>query len=88
MLEIPVSVLFEGALESSPHESSLPQDIVDFMESEEGARFAAAFSRITDRKIRRGIARLTSGIAAGRQPNASAKLLQRKEPVDQPADNT
>ena len=68
VLEIPVSFLFEGALGSSPGESGMPQDIVDFMESEEGVRFVAAFSRITDRKMRRGIARLANRIAehAGR----------------------
>jgi hypothetical protein len=60
---IPVSFLFEGALGSSPGESGMPQDIVDFMESPEGARFVAAFSRIADRKLRRGIARLVDRIA-------------------------
>jgi transcriptional regulator with XRE-family HTH domain len=63
VLEIPVSFLFEGALGSSPGESGMPQDIIDFMESEEGVRFVAAFSRITDRKMRRGIARLANRIA-------------------------
>jgi transcriptional regulator with XRE-family HTH domain len=68
VLEIPVSSLFEGALGSPPGEGGMPQDIVDFMESEEGVRFVAAFERITDRKMRRGIVRLTSRIAehAGR----------------------
>jgi hypothetical protein len=67
VLEIPVSFLFEGALGSSPGDSGM-QDIIDFMESEEGVRFVAAFSRITDRKMRRGIARLAGRIAeqAGR----------------------
>jgi transcriptional regulator with XRE-family HTH domain len=63
VLEIPVSFLFEGALGSSVSESGMPQDIIDFMESEEGVRFVAAFSRITDRKMRRGIARLAGRIA-------------------------
>lgn len=62
VLEIPVSFLFEDALGSSPGESGM-QDIIDFMESEEGVRFVAAFSRITDRKMRRGIARLANRIA-------------------------
>jgi transcriptional regulator with XRE-family HTH domain len=62
VLEIPVSFLFEGGLGSSPGDSGM-QDIIDFMESEEGARFVAAFSRITDRKMRRGIARLANRIA-------------------------
>jgi transcriptional regulator with XRE-family HTH domain len=68
VLEIPVAFLFEGALGSSVSESGMPQDIIDFMESEEGVRFVAAFSRITDRKMRRGIARLAGRIAehAGR----------------------
>jgi transcriptional regulator with XRE-family HTH domain len=67
VLEIPVSFLFEGALGSSVSESGM-QDITDFMESEEGVRFVVAFSRITDRKMRRGIARLAGRIAehAGR----------------------
>jgi transcriptional regulator with XRE-family HTH domain len=62
VLEIPVSFLFEDTLGSSPGESGM-QDIIDFMESEEGVRFVAAFSRITDRKMRRGIARLANRIA-------------------------
>src|ERR1700712_1066110 len=62
VLEIPVPFLFEGALGSSPGDSGM-QDIIDFMESEEGVRFVAAFSRITDRKMRRGIARLAGRIA-------------------------
>src|SRR3954464_5276119 len=62
VLEIPVAFLFEGALGSSPGESGM-QDIIDFMESEEGVRFVAAFARITDRKMRRGIVRLTGRIA-------------------------
>jgi transcriptional regulator with XRE-family HTH domain len=82
VLEIPVSFLFEDAPEPSPGEGGMPQDMVDFMESEEGVRFVAAFSRITDRKMRRGIARLTGRIADGMQPKASAELLQFKEPVD------
>jgi transcriptional regulator with XRE-family HTH domain len=71
VLEIPVSFLFEGELGSSPGES-MPQEIIDFMESEEGVRFVAAFSRITDRKMRRGIARLADRIAeqAGRTSGA------------------
>jgi transcriptional regulator with XRE-family HTH domain len=71
VLEIPVSLLFEGALGSSPGESGM-QDIIDFMESEEGVRFVAAFSRITDSKMRRGIARLAARIADHMQPKASA----------------
>ena len=63
VLEIPVSFLFEGGLGSSPGEGGMPQDIVDFMELEEGVRFVAAFCRITDRKMRRGIARLAGKIA-------------------------
>ena len=67
VLEIPVSFLFEGALGSPPGDSGM-QDIVDFMELEEGVRFVAAFCRITDPKMRRGIARLANRIAeqAGR----------------------
>jgi hypothetical protein len=53
-----------------------------------GARFVAAFGRITDPKVRRGIARLANRIADGMQPKASAELLQFKEPTDAPADNT
>ena len=68
VLEIPVSFLFEGTLGSPPVEGGMPQDMIDFLESPEGVRFVAAFSRITDRKVRRGIARLASRIAehAGR----------------------
>jgi transcriptional regulator with XRE-family HTH domain len=88
VLEIPVSSLFEGASGSSPGESGMPQDIIDFMESEEGARFVAAFSRITDRKMRRGIARLTGRIADHMQAGVSADVLQFKERSDRPVDNT
>jgi transcriptional regulator with XRE-family HTH domain len=87
VLEIPVSLLFEGPLGSSPGVGGMPQDIIDFMESEEGVRFVAAFERITDRKMRRGIARLTGRIAEGMQPKASAELLQFKEPTEEPIDN-
>ena len=68
VLEIPVSLLFEGELGPSPGENGMPQDIIDFMESPEGVRFVAAFGGITDPKIRRGIARLAGRIAehAGR----------------------
>jgi transcriptional regulator with XRE-family HTH domain len=63
VLEIPVSSVFEDAPGSSPYQGGMPQDVIDFMESEEGVRFVAAFSRITDRKMRRGIARLANRIA-------------------------
>jgi transcriptional regulator with XRE-family HTH domain len=63
VLEIPVSLLFEGAPGSAPFEGGMSQDVIDFMESEEGVRVVAAFSRITDRKMRRGIARLANRIA-------------------------
>jgi transcriptional regulator with XRE-family HTH domain len=82
VLEIPVSALFEGGPGSSPHESGMPRDIVEFMASEEGARFVAAFSRITDRKMRRGIARLAHRIAADVQEKAAAGRLQLEEPAD------
>jgi transcriptional regulator with XRE-family HTH domain len=71
VLEIPVASLFEDAPGSSSCESGMPQDIIDFMESEEGVRFVAAFSRINDRKMRRGIARLANRIADHVQPKAS-----------------
>jgi transcriptional regulator with XRE-family HTH domain len=82
VLEIPVALLFEGPLGSSVSESGMPQDMIDFLESPEGVRFVAAFSRITDRKMRRGIARLTSRIVEGMQPKALTDLLQLKEPAD------
>ena len=88
VLEIPVSLLFEGELKPSPGESGMPQDIVDFMESKEGIRFVAAFSRITDRKMRRGIARLAGRIAEHVQAGAMADVLQFKGRGDEPADNT
>ena len=88
VLEIPVSYLFEGALGSPPAEGGMPQDVTDFMESEEGMRFAAAFERIADRKMRRGIVRLTSRIAEHVQPKAAGEVLQFNEPIDEPADNT
>ena len=88
MLEIPVSLLFEGAPGSSPFEGGMSQDVIDFMESEEGVRVVAAFSRIADRKVRRGIVRLAGRIADHVQPQALAELLQFKEPAEEPADNT
>lgn len=88
VLEIPVAVLFEGAPGSPPGEGGMPQDVIDFMESAEGVRFVAAFERITDRKMRRGIARLAGRIANHMQPNAMAELLQFKQPIDGPADST
>jgi transcriptional regulator with XRE-family HTH domain len=63
VLEIQVSSVFEDAPGSSPREGGMPQEIIDFMESEEGVRFVAAYSRITDRKMRQGIARLANRIA-------------------------
>jgi len=61
-----------GVPGSSPGDGGMPQDIIDFMESEEGDRLAAAFSRITDWKTRRGLARLANRIAehAGRTGEA------------------
>jgi transcriptional regulator with XRE-family HTH domain len=82
VLKIPVSFLFEDAPGSSPGESGMPQDIIDFMESPEGVRLVGAFERITDPKMRRGIARLAGRIADTMQPEASADLLQFKEPAD------
>jgi transcriptional regulator with XRE-family HTH domain len=64
VLEIPVAFLFEGAPGSSLHESGMPQDIIDFVESPDGVRVVAAFERIIDPKMRRGIARLATRIAA------------------------
>jgi transcriptional regulator with XRE-family HTH domain len=87
VLEIPVSALFEGTLGSPPDASGMPQDIVDFMESPEGVRFVAAFGKITDRKMRRGIVRLAGRIADDAQSNASADVLQLNEPTGEPADN-
>jgi transcriptional regulator with XRE-family HTH domain len=88
VLKIPVSLLFEDAPEASPGEGGMPQDIIDFMESEEGVRFVAAFSRITDRKVRRGIARLVGRAADYVQPKASADVLQFRDTSDEPAGNT
>jgi transcriptional regulator with XRE-family HTH domain len=88
VLEIPVAFLFEGASGSSPGESSMPQDIIDFMESPEGVRFVVAFRSITDPKVRRSVSRLTNRIADGMQPEASAGVLQLKEPTEEPAGNT
>jgi hypothetical protein len=41
-------------------------------------RFVAAFSRITDRNMRRGIARLAGRIAEGVQPETAADGLLKK----------
>jgi hypothetical protein len=55
---------------------------MDFVESPEGVRFVAAFERITDPKMRRGIARLAGRIADQVQHKAPANVLQIKEPAD------
>lgn len=70
-LEIPVSLLFEGAPGWTHHENGLPQYIVDFMGSAEGARLAAAFGKITDPDVRRDIARMVTSVADSMQPKAS-----------------
>jgi transcriptional regulator with XRE-family HTH domain len=88
VLEIPVSSLFEGVPGSSPFEGGMSQEIIDFMESEEGVRFVAAFERIADRKVRRGIVRLAGSIADHIQLQAPAELLQFKAPAEVPTDNT
>ena len=62
VLEIPVSSLFEDGPASSPG-TGMPHDMIDFLQSPEGIRLVAAFVRITDRKMRRGIARLMGRIA-------------------------
>jgi transcriptional regulator with XRE-family HTH domain len=72
VLEIPVSFLFEGAPGLSHGEGGMPQDIIDFMQSEDGIRLAAAFSRITDWKMRRSIARLANRIAEDARPTGEA----------------
>ena len=85
VLKIPVSFLFEDAPASSPAEGGMPQDIIDFMESEEGVRFVAAYSRITDRKMQRGILRLADRIADHVQSKATAELLLQLKKPDEPA---
>jgi transcriptional regulator with XRE-family HTH domain len=84
VLEIPVSFLFEDALGSSLVEGGMPQDAVDFLESPEGVRFVAAFSRITDRKMRRAIARLADRIAGYVQRKVPGDVLQFGERSDEP----
>ena len=82
VLKIPVSYLFEDG--SPPATGGMPQEVVDFMESEEGMRFVAAFERITDRKMRRGIVRLTARIAEHAQAKVSGNVLQFEERSDEP----
>jgi transcriptional regulator with XRE-family HTH domain len=85
VLKIPVSSLFEDAPGSTPVEGGgVPQDLIDFMESPEGVRFVAAFRRITDRKMKRGIARLADRIAE-HVPKVSGDVLQFRERSDEPA---
>ncbi len=69
VLEIPVSSLFEGAPGSLPFEGGMSQDVIDFMASEEGVRVVAAFSRIADRKVRRGIVRVDGRDKPGHDEN-------------------
>jgi transcriptional regulator with XRE-family HTH domain len=88
VLEIPVSFVFEGAPGSSAFEGDIPQDIIDFVESPEGMRFVAAYRKITDPQVRRGIARLAARIADHLQSRPMAELLQFRAPGDGPGDNT
>ena len=88
VLKIPVSFLFENTPGSRLAEKGMPQDMIDFVQSSEGVRLVAAFSGITDRKLRRGISRLANRIADGMLPKASADVLQFRKPTDRPADNT
>jgi transcriptional regulator with XRE-family HTH domain len=81
VLEIPVSFLFEDAPRSSAGEG-MPQNLIDFVESEEGLRLVAAYSRIADLKTKRGIVRLANRIADHMQPKATAEILRLKAPVD------
>jgi hypothetical protein len=74
--EIPVAFVLEDASGSSPLEGGVPQDIFDFIKSEEGARLVAVLSRIRRRKMRRGIVRLTNRIAEGVQPETPATLMR------------
>ena len=88
VLKIPVSFLFEDTPASLLAERGMPQDMIDFVQSSEGVRLVAAFSGITDPKMRRGISRLTNRIADGMLPKASAELLQFKRLTDAPAHDT
>jgi transcriptional regulator with XRE-family HTH domain len=83
VLKIPVSFLFEDAPRSSG-EGGMPQDMIDFMESPDGVRFVAAFSRIADRKVRRGIARLADRIAKHVHGKVPGDVLQFKPRTDEP----
>jgi transcriptional regulator with XRE-family HTH domain len=82
VLKIPVWLLFEDAPGSMPVEGGMPQDLIDFMTSPEGVRLVAAFNRITDRKMRRGIARLADRIAGHVQARVPGDVLQFKERSD------
>jgi transcriptional regulator with XRE-family HTH domain len=81
VLEIPVSFLFEDAPRSSRGEA-MPQNMIDFVKSEEGLRLVAAYNRIADPKTKRGIVRLANRIADHTQPKAIADILRFEEPVD------
>jgi hypothetical protein len=63
--------------DSDGFESGMPQDVIDFHRVAGRVRFVAAFSRITDRKMRRSLARLAehneTPSSDPRQPTGFAK---------------
>jgi transcriptional regulator with XRE-family HTH domain len=81
VLEIPVSFAFDGAPGSISFEDSMPQYVVDFMGSAEGARLVEVFIKITDRDMRRDIMRMVKNVADSMQPKASNDFVQVNEPA-------
>ena len=80
VLKIPVAFVFEGSPGSRRSTNKLPQYFVDFMHSTEGAQLVAAFSQITDPRLRRSIVRMVTSVSM--QFKASDDVLQLKKQGD------
>jgi transcriptional regulator with XRE-family HTH domain len=72
VLSVPVSFFFEGAPEAvtngrklSENSLATPAYVTDFLGSRDGHKIMKAFSRITDRKVRRKMVALAEELAGG-----------------------
>ena len=70
VLNVPVSFFFEGAPEAatnvrklSANSSATPTYVTDFLGSRDGHKIMKAFSRITDRKVRRKMVALAEELS-------------------------
>jgi len=71
ILQVPVSFFFEGAprlpgASQAAGTAPSPDDVTDFLATSDGLALTKAFTRIKDRKLRRGIVDLVDEIAVHR----------------------